>query len=1016
MLAREQITILLRDAKWIILASIAFSTLLYLPDQVLELYRIIYSDQNVLDFFYLHLPVIVIGLSVWFATGQIVAETRSRIAHPTDAFEALAVVLPLLLGALPMIACAGGLLNAIPTRLPTDQEATSLVGAIWEPMEKHFDGLKVLLRSGAAAQVTLAVALAGFGWPTTVRLHGFSARANADYLGRRPGVILALLLILGVTAAFYFMPVALPRLLGSFGVFALFAICIIAFISNFSLLGIRYRFPFTALPCLLAAVFSLDNINDNHAIRRLSSSDPATLKEADTRTAKDQFKAWLETRPDRGNYPDGYPVYIVSAQGGGLYAAYQSAIFLARLQDVCPTFRHHLFAISSVSGGSVGAATFTAALNALDHDLVDMTQAEAAQTRTNAAEKFDPCPAITDFRTGARLPLNSDQPGPLERAIRRAFKQDFLAPLVAATLFTDFTQRFLPWPFPSLDRARSLEYALEGAGAALMKPTTAATVVSTNNAFAHSILDLWRADGSVPALLVNATDAGSGRRLVISPFKLVPPGKPGASLDYTFWDDRLPEQERGRDLRLSTAAFISARFPWVTPAANTVDSRFDPKKTIKLVDGGYVDNSGVETALDLTDAITGEAKDLKAKLNLVVLSGGDFPIRNSFSFGEVMEPIRALLSTRSSRAYVAIDRAGQDFKSYPIVENYSFNKQMLNVQGLTLKKARLDNRFYQLPLGWLLSEATRQIIEGQSGRYWECQPDSNFEQAQVGLAASDCVQLLIYHELNNSAGAVGSQVAISNVLIAEEKQRSKTASDANAIIACYRDRTGQTVNLEQAGNMRAVIDAWRDKNGHDRDELMGYVLGTAAFESSDFRTRRQSLYYTSAEAILRVQSSYWKAAFDGVPLAIVESLYVRNPQALAEKVYGGKNQNGQGNGDAWLYRGRGLAFVTFKENYQREATRLHMPDVVTNPDLILIPEINARTFLNNYVPDGDVAALDNLVKINDWKAARLKVRQVVVGRPLNAVEQDDEEKNSDEVTKKAKVFTMCIANQKAAAN
>ena len=66
-----------------------------------------------------------------------------------------------------------------------------------------------------------------------------------------------------------------------------------------------------------------------------------------------------------------YPVFVVSAQGGGLYAAYNTATFLARLIDLCPGFRRHLFAISSVSGGSVGAAVFASALRLSDGAQVD---------------------------------------------------------------------------------------------------------------------------------------------------------------------------------------------------------------------------------------------------------------------------------------------------------------------------------------------------------------------------------------------------------------------------------------------------------------------------------------------------------------------------------------------------------------------------------------------------------------------------------------------------------------------
>src|SRR5262249_10857205 len=146
--------------KWIILASIAFSVLLLLPNQILELYRIIYSDKNTSDFFYLHLPVIAIGISVWFASIQIIAETRRGMASPTCAFCVAANTLAVLLGALPMIACAYGLFSAIPARLPTDQDATALVGAIWGPMEKAFGELEDRLFFGALTQLGIAVVLA----------------------------------------------------------------------------------------------------------------------------------------------------------------------------------------------------------------------------------------------------------------------------------------------------------------------------------------------------------------------------------------------------------------------------------------------------------------------------------------------------------------------------------------------------------------------------------------------------------------------------------------------------------------------------------------------------------------------------------------------------------------------------------------------------------------------------------------------------------------------------------------
>jgi predicted chitinase len=707
----------------------------------------------------------------------------------------------------------------------------------------------------------------------------------------------------------------------------------------------------------------------------------------------------------------------VSAQGGGIYAAYQTAIFLARMQDVCPAFRHHLFAISSVSGGSIGAAIFAAALEAYDHDLIELIGDDEIRQRARPAAAFDPCPAITDYRTSARVPPSPSAPGPLERAVRRALKQDLLTPLVTAGLFPDFTQRFLPWPIPSFDRARAMEFALERAGREMMKADAPAAEVAGHNALARSILDLWNPTGSMPALLVNATDAASGRRVVISPFRVAtapPPGQKPVTLNYQFWNKDLPEADRSRDIRLSTAAFVSGRFPWIMPAATIQSGK---SERLRLVDGAYVDNSGVETALDLNGSIArvqgGQGSGTpKHRLNLVVLSGGDFPIRKSYSFGDLMEPLRALLSTETSRAYVAIDRAREGFPSYPVIENYVFYDQKLTVQAETLKKAYLDNRFYALPLGWSLSDDTSAIIEGQSGRFWECLPDDNFGQAQPGLAQSDCVELLIFYELNKALTGdnrqrVGAQIAISNYLAKKETEKSKGSGDENRIIDCYQHATKQTVNLEQAGNIRAVIQQWRDKYPDDKN-LLPFVLGTAAFESTDFKAREQSLNYTSAEQITKAWSG--NAEIQQLSPADIAT-YVRRPEAVAERLEGGKGGNGVDNGDAWLYRARGLAYVSGKANYQKLADTLHLPDLMGNPDLLLIPEYNALSFFYFYFKAESVPALAGAVRTVDWKKA--VAQDPGVKAALDIVQHDTGRRYSDanarEIAQKSATFGGCIA-------
>ncbi len=53
-------------------------------------------------------------------------------------------------------------------------------------------------------------------------------------------------------------------------------------------------------------------------------------------------------------------IVLVTAAGGGIRAAYWTGAVLSALQDNQPTFKDHVFAISAVSGGALGAATYKA--------------------------------------------------------------------------------------------------------------------------------------------------------------------------------------------------------------------------------------------------------------------------------------------------------------------------------------------------------------------------------------------------------------------------------------------------------------------------------------------------------------------------------------------------------------------------------------------------------------------------------------------------------------------------------
>lgn len=110
--------------------------------------------------------------------------------------------------------------------------------------------------------------------------------------------------------------------------------------------------------------------------------------------------------------------------------------------------------------------------------------------------------------------------------------------------------------------------------------------------------------------------------------------------------------------------------------------------------------------------------------------------------------------------------------------------------------------------------------------------------------------------------------------------------------------------------------------------IMAIVSKESAFKLGN----GENMNYSSASRIRFVWPSLFKTDADAAP-------YVNNPQALANKVYGGKYGN-TGANDGWLYRGRGYNGITFKSAYDRFGKMIGA-DLVNNPDLLNQPEYAA---------------------------------------------------------------------------
>lgn len=112
-------------------------------------------------------------------------------------------------------------------------------------------------------------------------------------------------------------------------------------------------------------------------------------------------------------------------------------------------------------------------------------------------------------------------------------------------------------------------------------------------------------------------------------------------------------------------------------------------------------------------------------------------------------------------------------------------------------------------------------------------------------------------------------------------------------------------------------------------------IGQCAHESMNFTRLEENLNY-SAEALMKT----WPSRF---PTMEVAQQYARNPEKIANKVYGGRMGNGtEETGDGWLYHGRGLIQLTGKDNYTLAGDALNM-DFIHSPDYVLVPKYAALT-------------------------------------------------------------------------
>ncbi|MEM9736262.1 MAG: peptidoglycan-binding protein, partial [Pseudomonadota bacterium] len=111
---------------------------------------------------------------------------------------------------------------------------------------------------------------------------------------------------------------------------------------------------------------------------------------------------------------------------------------------------------------------------------------------------------------------------------------------------------------------------------------------------------------------------------------------------------------------------------------------------------------------------------------------------------------------------------------------------------------------------------------------------------------------------------------------------------------------------------------------------VAHLIGQCAHESMGFTRDTEGLYYRTAARLRQV----WPSRF---PTEASAQPYARNPEKLANNVYGGRMGN-TAPGDGYRYRGRGWIQLTGKSNYQKYGGLIGV-DLVADPDRATDPGI-----------------------------------------------------------------------------
>jgi putative chitinase len=191
-------------------------------------------------------------------------------------------------------------------------------------------------------------------------------------------------------------------------------------------------------------------------------------------------------------------------------------------------------------------------------------------------------------------------------------------------------------------------------------------------------------------------------------------------------------------------------------------------------------------------------------------------------------------------------------------------------------------------------------------------------------------------------------------------------------------------NIKDAAGHAAALEKARLESTVDNVRRLAAFLGQIYVETAGMTVMEENLNYRNPERL--------DALFSRVRgTADARALIAKGPQAIANRVYGGRDDLGNGDeasGDGWKYRGSGYKQLTGRYNYREMGRQIGM-DLENHPDWVRVNPAAAQIAFafwdaRRCSPLADVGDIEAITeRVNGPARLALAARRAATARALD---------------------------------